>query len=164
MQLNIMRKTSTAQTETVGKIEQGYCTINSWRNTTKSAFSVETESVKETWSCLLYQPKKRLSHRRKMTLKSTNQTLEKKTIHSKVMMYCLLGASWHFLFFFFHTGSSISLVKNNTSPVIQRHICRKSGQYSYLYMASLHGGVIYCTFWVFFTLNKTYQNHCARHS
>lgn len=94
-----MRKTSTAQTETVGKIEQGYCTINSWRNTTKSAFSVETESVKETWSCLLYQPKKRLSHRRKMTLKSTNQTLEKKTIHSKVMMYCLLGASWHFLFF-----------------------------------------------------------------
>lgn len=56
--LNIMRKTSKAERKTEGKIEQGYCTINGWGNTANRAFFVETGSVKEIWSCLLYQPKK----------------------------------------------------------------------------------------------------------
>lgn len=62
-----MRKTSTVEREPVGKIERGYCTINSWGNTANRAFFVETGSVKEIWSCLLYQPKKAVSQKKNGT-------------------------------------------------------------------------------------------------
>lgn len=141
----------------MGKIEQGYCTINSWGNTANRAFIVETGSVKEIWCCLLSQPKKAVPQKK-------NGTQIHKSVPGKVnnslpeLMYCLLSASWHFLF---HTGSNISLVKNNASLVISRNICRKSGQYSYLYTASLQSPVIVCTSWVFFTFNNTYHKQCV---
>lgn len=45
--LDIMRKTSTAERKTEGKIEQGCCTINSWGNRANRPFFVETGSVKD---------------------------------------------------------------------------------------------------------------------
>ncbi len=77
IKFNVMRKTSTAKTKTVGKIKRRYCTIYSWGNSANRAFFVETGSVKEIWELFALPAKKGLSHGRKMALKSTNQSLEK---------------------------------------------------------------------------------------
>lgn len=85
-------------------------------------------------------------------LKSKNQFF-RKINNSLDSVDLLLSASLHFLF---HTGSGVSLVKNNASLVIWRHICGKSGQYCYLYTTSLHSEVMLCTFRMFLMIYKTH--------
>lgn len=80
-------------------------------------------------------------------------------VHPTAQMNYHQAASWHFPL---HAAYNISLVKNNSNLVIRRHTCRKPGQYSYLYSASLDSEVI--TSWVFLVFNKTHQNQCSSHT
>lgn len=53
-------------------------------------------------------------------------------------------------------------MKNSSNLDVRRHKCRKSGQYGYLYSASLSSRGI--TSWVFSMSNKTHESRCSRYS
>lgn len=150
-----MRKTSTAQAETVGKKNRtGLLHNKQLEKHYKASFLCRDgicERDVEPFALPAKKKKKALPQKKNDgEIHKSDPTKENNSLQSADVLSsrCKLAFSSSFFFFFFpHTGSSISLVKNNTSLVIQRNICRKSGQYSYLYMASLHGGVILCTFW-----------------